>query len=98
MSEKFKINWNLIIGLFVIIFNTYLIFDSLYLIYLYHFTSILFMFMYPDWVLVLNAILGLLGIFIGWKILNRKLRIIKWFLIDFFAILTGFVIKTLIIM
>jgi len=98
VSEKFKINWNLIIGLFVIIFNTYLIFDSLYLIYLYHFTSILFMFMYPDWVLVLNAILGLLGIFIGWKILNRKLRIIKWFLIDFFAILTGFVIKTLIIM
>ena len=52
---------NLIVGLIIIAVNLYWIWDNLFLMYQYRFTGILWLFMYPDWVLILNAILGLLG-------------------------------------
>jgi hypothetical protein len=76
--KKYKLNK--IFGLITICINTLLVFDSLYWYYAYNFTDIWFLFMYPNWVLFVNALLGIVGIFIS--ILLYKNRIgIKLFLI-----------------
>jgi len=57
---------NNIIGLIAICINALLVFNSLYWCYHYNFTSgRLFLFMYPNWVLIVNALLGIFGIFIS---------------------------------
>lgn len=55
---------NKILGLVAIGINVLFVFKSLYLLYVYNFTGILFLFMYPNWVLVINALLGIIGIYI----------------------------------
>lgn len=50
------------------------------LFYGYHFTSILYLFMVPDWILVLNMLLGIIGIFIGVNTYKSKLKIWKGYL------------------
>ena len=56
---------NKILGLVAIGINVLFVFKSLYLLYVYNFTGILFLFMYPNWVLVINALLGIIGIYIN---------------------------------
>lgn len=56
---------NKILGLVAIGINVLFVFKSLYLLYVYNFTGILFLFMYPNWVLVINALLGIIGIYIS---------------------------------
>lgn len=54
-----------IIGLIGMVISLLLIIDSLRWFYLYNFTSILFCFMYPNWVVVTDAYLGLVGFYIS---------------------------------
>lgn len=76
-----KCKWNKIIGLITICINSLLVFDSLYWYYLYNFTSgILYLFMYPNWVLLVNALLGIVGIFISILLFKEKIKV-KLFLI-----------------
>lgn len=42
------------------------------LFYLYHFTTNLWFFMYPDWLLIMNIGIGICGIIIGLKIIKSK--------------------------
>ena len=47
-----------IMGLVVICINVLLLIQSLYLLYAYNLTNRLFLFMYPNWVLLINALLA----------------------------------------
>ena len=82
MNKSGKTNWNLITGLILLFINAYWIWDNLYLLYLYHYSSILFSIMFPDWILIVNAILGLFGVIIGFKVIRKKMKIRKGILID----------------
>jgi len=89
---------NLIVGLIIIAVNLYWIWDNLFLMYQYPFTGILWLFMYPDWVLILNAILGLLGILIGINLVRQRMKIKYAILINGLLLIFGALIKLLIMM
>ena len=76
---------NKILGLIAICINVLLVLESIYLLYAYNFTGILFLFMYPNWVLVINALLGIIGIYIS-ILLFKNMIGIKLFLILTFVL------------
>ena len=71
---------NKILGLITICINVLLFFKSLYLLFTYNFTDRLFLFMYPNWVLLINALLGIIGAYIA-LLLFKNMIGIKLFLI-----------------
>lgn len=71
--KKCKINK--VLGLAAICINVLLVFKPLYLLYAYNFTSALFLFMYPNWVLLVNALLGIIGIIISILLYKGKIGI-----------------------
>jgi hypothetical protein len=72
---------NKIPGLVAICINSLIVLNSLHTYYLYNFTSgLLFLFMYPNWVLLLNALLGIIGIYISILLYREKIKV-KLFLI-----------------
>ena len=98
MRESQKINWTLITGLIIIIFNLFWIWDNLHLLYLYHSSGMLFVFMYPDWVLFFNSGLGIIGVLIGIGIIKMKTKIKYGILIDLLILVTGGLTKLILIM
>lgn len=75
-----KYKTNKILGLITICINVLLFFKSLYLLFVYNFTDRLFLFMYPNWVLLINALLGIIGAYIA-LLLFKNMIGIKLFLI-----------------
>ena len=75
-----KYNTNKILGLITICINVLLFFKSLYLLFVYNFTDRLILFMYPNWVLLINALLGIIGAYIA-LLLFKNMIGFKLFLI-----------------
>jgi ABC-type multidrug transport system permease subunit len=67
---------NIVLGLIVICINVFLLGESIYLYYCYNFTDILYMFMYPNWVLLTNILLSTVGIFMAILLHKKKISII----------------------
>ena len=65
---------NKVLGIIAICINTLLLFKTFYLLYCYNFTSILFLFMYPNWMLFINALLGTIGIYISMLLYKERIR------------------------
>jgi hypothetical protein len=80
------------VGWFIILFNLWWIWFNGQLFYKYHYTSLLFIYMHPDWVLGLNIILAILGVFIGIKVLRRKMTERPALKIAFGILLLGFLV------
>jgi len=76
--KKWKINK--ILGLVAICINSLSILDSLHTYYLYNFTNRLFLFMYPTWVLLVNFLLGIVGIYVSILLFKNRIGI-KLFLV-----------------
>ncbi len=92
MSKKREIKTSLIVGLAILLINLYWIWDNLYLLYQYH-TGILFLFMYPDWVLIFNSVLGLVGAITGIFTVFDKMTIKKGISVSVLLIVIGVVMK-----
>ena len=71
---------NKILGVVAICINSLLVLDSFYWLYAYNFTPILWLIMYPNWVLLLNALFGIIGICISILLFKNRIGI-KLFLI-----------------
>mgnify|MGYP001176970333 CR=1 FL=1 len=72
---------NKIVGVVGICINVLMLFYSLYWYFLYNCTSgRLFLFMYPNWVLLVNSLLAIIGIFISILLIRKKIGM-KLFLI-----------------
>jgi len=84
-----------IIGLLIIIINLFWIWFSLHFLYRYHFTEFNPTFYIPDWILIMNSILAIIGIVIGFKVINRKLSVKRALLTDFVLIIIGLIIQQL---
>jgi len=92
MENKKEINWHFIVGIMLVFINLSWIWDNLYTLYLYHNTSMLFLIMFPDWVLITNAIIGLIGAGIGILIMKRKMTIKKAIIMNSLILLIGFLL------
>ena len=84
-----------IIGLLIIIINLFCIWFSLHFLYRYHFTEFNPTFYIPDWILIMNSILAIIGIVIGFKVINRKLSMKGALLIDIALIFIGLITQQL---
>jgi len=73
---------NKIIGIIILILNLIWTGHWIWLFYGYHFTDILWFYMYPDWILTLNITIGLIGIIIGIRLIKNKIVIKKALLIE----------------
>ncbi len=62
-----------IMGLVVIYINVLLLIQSLYLLYAYNLTNRLFLFMYPNWVLLINALLAVIGNYTPILVIKNKI-------------------------
>ena len=62
-----------IMGLVVICINVLLLIQSLYLLYAYNLTNRLFLFMYPNWVLLINALLAVIGNYTPIHVIKNKI-------------------------
>ena len=82
-----------IIGLIVILVNSFWTWFSLYLLYKYHFTEFHPTFYIPNWILTMNSIFAIIGIIIGLKLLREKITIKLALLTDFILILIGLLIQ-----
>jgi len=72
---------NKIVGIVAICINVLILFYSLHWCYLYNFTNgRLFLFMYPNWVLLINSLLSIIGISISILLMRNKI-VMEWFLI-----------------
>ena len=60
-------------GLVVICINVLLLIQSLYLLYAYNLTNRLFLFMYPNWVLLINALLAVTGNYTPILVIKNKI-------------------------
>ena len=81
--KKNKINK--IIGLIGMCINALLVFNSLYWLYLYNFIGGLYAIRYPNELLLVNMLLGIIGIYKSILLYKGKMRIIP-FLIATLAI------------
>jgi hypothetical protein len=84
---------NKIIGIILLIVNLTWTGHWIWLFYGYYFTGILWLYMIPDWMLILNMIIGLIGIFIGIKLINKKIKIKSALIINLPLLFFGFFIS-----
>ena len=84
-----KINWKLITGLIIIVCNLFWIWIHLNLFYLYNYAEILIFMPYPNWILILNSIIGIVGVCLGLSVIRKKIKIKLGILINIIIILTG---------
>jgi len=82
-----------IIGLIIILLNLFWIWFSLELLYRYHFTEFHPTFYIPNWILIMNSMFAIVGIVIGFKLVNKKTSIKTALLGDITLILIGVVIQ-----
>ncbi len=86
---------NTVLGLIQIILSVYWIYEMILLYYKYHYTDILFAFMYPNWVIFLNIILSIVNIYFGIKLMNRKISNKRSYLTMVILIIFGGMINIL---
>ena len=87
---------NIIIGIIILIINIIWTGEWIWLFYGYHFSGRLWLFMFPDCILILNIIFGLIGITIGTKLMKGKIMIKNALLIEISKFIVGFLILFLI--
>ena len=86
---------NAVLGLVQIILSVYWIYEMILLYYKYHYTDILFTFMYPNWVIFLNIILSIVNIYFGINLMNRKISNKRSYLTMVILIIIGGIINIL---
>ncbi len=80
---------NNVLGLIQIILSVVWIYQMIELYYKYHYTDILFAFMYPNWVIFSNVILSIINLYFGIKLMSGKTSNKRSYLTMFFLITIG---------
>lgn len=76
LKSKFsKICYQKIIPASTFIINGIVIINFIYLYYEYYFTNKLFLFIYPDWVLIINIFLGVIAVILSFYTYRGKLSV-----------------------
>lgn len=81
---------NLIIGFIIIVVNTLWTVHYSYFLFSYHFRKhILWLVMYPNWILITNILIGIIGIALGVLLIRNKLKLKTCLLIEIPMIILG---------
>lgn len=80
--------WTKLIGVIICLVNVWWMYDNAYLLYCYHYKAVFYFSMYPDWVLAVNSIIGLVGFVLGILAINGKVR--TWLTLMFNLLLWTF--------
>ena len=72
-----------IIGLIVMCIDILILSSQAYLLYAYHFTDSLFLFMYPTWTLLTNIALLCVGIVLSIMLLRGRIKLKPFLLLTF---------------
>ncbi|WP_281847567.1 hypothetical protein [Olleya namhaensis] len=67
------------------------------LLYLYHYTDIAFLFMYPNWTLILFILMGLIGALIGLSVFLKKRKIKNGYFLLIGLFVIGLIINLIIV-
>jgi len=95
MIDRKVVDLYFVLGLIQMVLSVYWIYEMISLYYKYHYTDILFAFMYPNWVLFLNILLSLMNLYFGIKLLNGKIPIKRSYLTMLTLIIIGGLINIL---
>ena len=79
-----------VLGLILALLGIYWITKNIDIFYNYHFTNLLYNFMYPEWVLGVDIIIGIITFILGLKIIGRSMNILNAYVL--FSILLLIVI------
>lgn len=90
-----KKNTNIVLGLIQIVLSVYWIYEMITLYYKYHYTDILFAFMYANWILFLNILLSIINLYFGIKLMNGKISNKRSYLTMIALIIIGGLINNL---
>ena len=86
---------NIIFGIIQIVLSIYWIYEMASLFYQYHYTDILFAYMFSDWVLFSNIGLSLINLYFGIKLARSKTSIKRSYLTMLGLFIIGVVINFL---
>ena len=90
---ELKTKTNVVLGLIQIMLSIFWAYQMLSLYYYYHFTDIIFAFMYPNWVLYINIFLCLANIFNGILLIQNKISIKKGYSLFGIYLIIGILIN-----
>ena len=83
------------LGILITLGNLFWMWIGLNLLYRYHVTSTLSTYYISDWILIVNTIFSILGIYIGVKVYSKKISISKALTINTVLLLIGILIHIL---
>jgi hypothetical protein len=87
--------FNYIIGFSLIIVNSFWVAICIHFLIVYHLHHTSFVSQIPDWVLIMNAVLGASGILVGIKVIQNKIIIPFGVLIQIALIIIGLLVQKL---
>lgn len=76
-------------GLIMLVLNALWLYTTTSILYSYSYTTKLYYYMAPTWILLVEIIFALTGIYIGQLIIRNKINTLKWILIDFLLVISG---------
>lgn len=80
---------NTVLGLIQIILSVVWLYQMISIYYKYHYTDVIFTFMYPNWVLFLNIVLSSINLYFGIKLITGKISNKRSYLTMFVLITIG---------
>ncbi|WP_408031440.1 hypothetical protein [Tenacibaculum xiamenense] len=84
-------------GIIQVIASLFWVWNFVELLYLYHYTDILFNFMYPNWTLVLFILMGLIGALIGSSVFLKKKKIKNGYFLLIGLFVIGLIINLIVV-
>jgi hypothetical protein len=84
-----KMKGNEIAGITIVLLNLWWTSNWVWLFYAYDFSSILFYYMHPDWVLLLDIVIGFIGVLIGYIVFMYRLSVFKAIVLDSLLLILG---------
>ena len=84
------------IGILLNVINISWIIFNLILLYQYHFTSIMFFYRVPDWVLILQTILCVINTLFAIKLIQNRVTISKGVIINVILLAIGLITEIIV--
>lgn len=82
-------------GLGMIAVNAIYFYQFAFLFYSYHYTSVLYFFMYPDWILIMNMLFATIGIRVGFRLAFSNISMKQAIRVEIPVLTVGFLTSLL---
>ena len=87
-----KVKGNQIVGIICAVINLLWTIHFAYFFFAYRFCKVLWFVMIPDWILIVNMTIGVIGLYLSLLLFRNRLKMKIFLIIEFFLLLSGFLI------